>query len=136
VARFPMGGLDHGGARDGDRFPRTSQRLPFARSRCLPAGVAFAGVLTIVATICFLKGSTSHHYIQASGAVVIASSHLLNHRFCRSCTSCREKSEKKCQTGTKEGDGQRICELHYFSTFNGTHFVTPRTESVQLGFRF
>jgi hypothetical protein len=61
--------------------------------RCLPAVVAFLGVLTIVATICLLKGSASHHYIQASGAVMIAGSHLLNHRFCRRCAVCHEESE-------------------------------------------
>lgn len=84
------------------RAHRTGYHL---HGRCLPGGVALSGVLTIVATICFLKGSTSHHYIQASGAVVIAGSHLLNHRFCRSCTICREESEKKCQAGAGEGDG-------------------------------
>jgi hypothetical protein len=25
---------------------------------------------------------------------------------------------------------------NYFSTFSGTHYVTPRTESVELGFHF
>jgi MerC mercury resistance protein len=67
--------------------------------RCLPAGVAFVGILTIVGTIFFLKGSTSHHYIQASGAVVIAGSHLLNHRFCRSCMVCRAESDNKGPSG-------------------------------------
>ena len=62
---------------------------------CLTAGVALAGVLIIVLTLCFLRGSASQHYIQASGAVVIAGSHLLNHRFCRSCAVCREEREKE-----------------------------------------
>jgi hypothetical protein len=35
--------------------------------RCLPACVAVAGLLIIVTTICLLKGSASHHSIQASG---------------------------------------------------------------------
>jgi hypothetical protein len=67
--------------------------------RCLPAAAAFVGVLTIVTAICFLKGSASHHYIQASGAVVIAGSHLLNHRFCRNCMKCRTESENKERLG-------------------------------------
>ena len=61
--------------------------------RCLPAGMALAGLAIIVTAMCLLKGSASHHYIQASGAVVIAGSHLLNHRFCQSCTTCRRESE-------------------------------------------
>src|ERR1700682_4937848 len=40
--------------------------------RCLPAGVAVAGLLVVVTTICLLQGSANHHYIQASGAVVVA----------------------------------------------------------------
>jgi MerC mercury resistance protein len=61
---------------------------------CLPPSLAVLGVLLIVATICLLKGSTSQHYLQASGAVVIASSHALNHRFCRSCAKCSGRSER------------------------------------------
>ena len=61
--------------------------------RCLPAAVAFFGVLTIVVTICLLEGSATHHYIQASGAVIIAGSHLLNHQFCKSCATCRSQTE-------------------------------------------
>jgi hypothetical protein len=57
--------------------------------RCLPAGVAVAGLLIIVTTICLLKGSASHHYIQASGAVVVASSHFLNRHLCGNCVVCR-----------------------------------------------
>lgn len=56
--------------------------------RCLPAGVAAAGLLVIVTTICLLKGSASHHYIQASGAMVVASSHFLNRHLCRNCVAC------------------------------------------------
>ena len=56
--------------------------------RCLPAGVAVAGLLVIVTTICLLKGNASHHYIQASGAVVVASSHFLNRHLCRNCVAC------------------------------------------------
>ena len=56
--------------------------------RCLPAGVAVAGLLIIVTTICLLKGSASHHYIQASGAVVVASSHFLNRHLCGNCVVC------------------------------------------------
>jgi MerC mercury resistance protein len=56
--------------------------------RCLPAGVAVAGLLIIVATICVLKGSANHHYIQASGTVVVASSHFLNRHLCRNCVAC------------------------------------------------
>jgi len=55
---------------------------------CLPAGVAVTGLLIIVMTICVLKGSANHHYIQASGAVVVASSHFLNRHLCRSCMVC------------------------------------------------
>jgi hypothetical protein len=57
--------------------------------RCLPAGVAVAGLLIIITTICLFKGSASHHYIQASGAVVVASSHFLNRQLCRNCVACR-----------------------------------------------
>jgi hypothetical protein len=61
--------------------------------RCLPAGVALAGIVIIVAAMCLLKGSASHHYVQASGAVMIAGSHLLNHRFCKTCATCRSETE-------------------------------------------
>jgi hypothetical protein len=44
--------------------------------------------LVIVTTICLLKGSASHHYIQGSGAVVFASSHFLNRHLCRNCVAC------------------------------------------------
>jgi hypothetical protein len=54
--------------------------------RCLP--VAVAGLLIIVTAICLLKASASHHYIQASGAVVVASSHFLNRHLCRICVTC------------------------------------------------
>ena len=63
--------------------------------RCLPAGVALTGVAIIVVTICCLRGSASQHYIQASGAAMIAGSHLLNHRFCKSCIKCRQASESE-----------------------------------------
>jgi hypothetical protein len=56
--------------------------------RCLPMGVAVAGVVIIVTAISLLKGSATHHYIQASGGVVIASSHFFNRRLCRSCVAC------------------------------------------------
>jgi hypothetical protein len=56
--------------------------------RCLPIGVAVAGLLIIITTICVFKGSASHHYIQASGAVVVASSHFLNRHWCRNCVAC------------------------------------------------
>jgi MerC mercury resistance protein len=61
--------------------------------RCLPSGVALGGVAIIVAAICLLEGSASHHYVQASGAVMIAGSHLLNHQFCKTCATCRNESE-------------------------------------------
>jgi hypothetical protein len=44
--------------------------------------------LTVVMTICLLKGNTSQHYMQASGAVVVTSSHVLNRHLCRTCTVC------------------------------------------------
>jgi hypothetical protein len=69
--------------------------------RCLPAGVALAGIVIIVTAMCLLKGSASHHYIQASGAVFIAGSHLLNHRFCKSCATCL--SETDCGSATTGG---------------------------------
>jgi MerC mercury resistance protein len=56
--------------------------------RCLPVTVAVAGRLIIVAKICLFKRSARHHYIQASGAVVVASSHFLNRHFCRNCVTC------------------------------------------------
>jgi hypothetical protein len=56
--------------------------------RRLPTAVAVTGLLMIVTTICLLKGSGSHHYIQASGAMVVASSHFLNRHLCRSCVAC------------------------------------------------
>jgi hypothetical protein len=56
--------------------------------RCLPASVAVVGLLTIVMTICLLKGNASQHYMQASGAVVVTSSHFLNRHLCRTCTVC------------------------------------------------
>jgi hypothetical protein len=77
------------------RAHRTGYHL---HRRCLPGAAAFVGVFTIVVTICLLKGSASHHYIQASGAVIIAGSHLLNHQFCKSCATCR--SETECAPAT------------------------------------
>ena len=62
--------------------------------RCLPAGVAIIGLVTIVITIGLLKGNASHHYIQASGAMVVASSHILNRYLCRTCTVCRLRPAK------------------------------------------
>ena len=59
--------------------------------RCLPAGVAVVGLVTIVTTMCLLKGNASQHYMQASGAVVVASSHFLNRHLCRTCTVCMEE---------------------------------------------
>jgi hypothetical protein len=56
--------------------------------RWLPAVVAVAGLLIIITTICLFKGSASHHYIQASGAVIVASSHFLNRHLCRNCEMC------------------------------------------------
>jgi MerC mercury resistance protein len=56
--------------------------------RCLPAGIAVVGLLTVVMTICLLKGNASQHYMQASGAVVVTSSHFLNRHLCRTCTVC------------------------------------------------
>lgn len=69
--------------------------------RCLPAGVALAGLVIIVTAMCLLKGSASHHYVQASGAVIIAGSHLLNHEFCKSCATCH--SETECGPSTTGG---------------------------------
>jgi hypothetical protein len=63
--------------------------------RCLPAGVAVAGLLVIVTTICLLKGSASHHYIQASGAMVVASSHFLNRHLCLNCVACSTVTSAK-----------------------------------------
>jgi MerC mercury resistance protein len=60
--------------------------------RCLPMGVAVAGLVVIITTICLFKGSASHHYIQASGAVVVASSHFLNRHLCRHCATCSATS--------------------------------------------
>ena len=59
--------------------------------RCLPAGVAVVGLLTIVTTMCLLKGNASQHYMQAAGAVVVASSHFLNRHLCCTCAVCQEK---------------------------------------------
>jgi len=56
--------------------------------RCLPVAVAVAGLSIIVTTICVLKGTASQHYLQASGAVVVASSHFLNRHLCRNCGAC------------------------------------------------
>ena len=63
--------------------------------RCLPAGVAAVGLLTIVTAILLLNGSAQHHYIQASGATLVAGSHLLNRRFCRTCHTCGSESQNQ-----------------------------------------
>ena len=55
---------------------------------CLPVGVAVAGILAIMVAICLLKGSATMHYLQASGATMVAGSHWLNRRLCRSCATC------------------------------------------------
>src|SRR5258708_37681452 len=60
--------------------------------RCLPAGVALAGLVIIVTAICLLKGSASQPYIQASGAMGVGGSHLLNHPFLPTCITCRRES--------------------------------------------
>jgi MerC mercury resistance protein len=62
---------------------------------CLPSAVAVAGLLAIVTTICLLKGSASHHYVQASGAVVVASSHFLNRHLCPNCKACRTATSEE-----------------------------------------
>ena len=59
--------------------------------RCLPVGVAIVGLVTIVTTTGLLKGNASHHYLQAAGAVVVASSHVLNRHLCRTCTICQQR---------------------------------------------
>jgi hypothetical protein len=59
-------------------------------SRCLPVGVAIAGIVFILLAVCALKDSPSAHYVQASGATLVAGSHWLNRRLCRSCTTCSE----------------------------------------------
>jgi MerC mercury resistance protein len=59
--------------------------------KCLPVGVAALGIVVIMGAICLLKGSPSMHYLQASGATMVASSHWLNHRLCRSCATCRSR---------------------------------------------
>ncbi len=69
--------------------------------QCLPAGVALAGIVIIATAMCLLKRSASYHYVQASGAVIIAGSHLLNHQFCKSCATCR--SETECRPATTDG---------------------------------
>ena len=56
--------------------------------KCLPLGVVALGILVILGAICLLKGSPSMHYLQASGATMVASSHWLNHRLCKSCKTC------------------------------------------------
>jgi hypothetical protein len=63
--------------------------------KCLPLGVAVAGILSILAAICLLKGPATMHYLQASGATMVAGSHWLNHRFCRSCATCCEEHASK-----------------------------------------
>ena len=69
-----------------------AHRCGFAmHRRCLPAGVAVVGLLTIVTTICLLNDNASQHYLQASGAVVVTSSHFLNRHLCRTCMVCQEK---------------------------------------------
>jgi MerC mercury resistance protein len=69
----------------------------------LAAGITLrahrVGFLTIVATICLLRSNASQHYMQASGAVVVAGSHFLNRHLCRTCTVCKEKREL-CPTST------------------------------------
>jgi len=57
--------------------------------RCFPGGLALFGLVVIVGTICLLKGAASQHYIQASGAVIVATSHFLNRRLCRDCNACQ-----------------------------------------------
>ena len=56
--------------------------------KCLPVGVAVVGILAIMTAICLLKGSASVRYLQASGATMVAGSHWLNRRLCRSCATC------------------------------------------------
>jgi MerC mercury resistance protein len=68
--------------------------------RCLPASMAFTGILTIMGAICLLSGSVAHHYIQASGATLVAGSHLLNRRFCRDCQTCRRDSQEELSSSS------------------------------------
>ena len=56
--------------------------------RCLPMGIAVVGLVTIVTIIGLLKGNASHHYLQAAGAVVVASFYVLNRHLCHTCTGC------------------------------------------------
>ena len=57
-------------------------------NRCFPVGVAIIGILLFLIAVCILKGSVSAHYVQASGATLVAGSHWLNRRLCRSCITC------------------------------------------------
>jgi MerC mercury resistance protein len=57
--------------------------------RCLPVGVALMGLLLIMIAICALKGSATGHYLQGSGAMMVAGSHWLNRQLCRRCPACR-----------------------------------------------
>ena len=68
--------------------------------KCLPLGVAAMGILVIVAAICLLKGSASMHYLQGSGATMVAGSHWLNHRLCKSCATCRSQDASGRTPGT------------------------------------
>jgi hypothetical protein len=56
------------------------------------------GLVTIVLTLCLLKGHANLHYLQASGAVVVASSHVLNRRLCRTCQVCERRDGRKRST--------------------------------------
>jgi hypothetical protein len=62
---------------------------------CLPVGVAVAGILAIMTAICLLKGSATMHYLQASGATMVAGSHWLNRRLCRNCATCCSHAASK-----------------------------------------
>jgi hypothetical protein len=58
--------------------------------RCTPAVLAVSGIVGLLLALLIGEGAgeSIHHYIFASCGTLVAVSHILNQRWCRSCHSC------------------------------------------------
>ena len=61
-------------------------RNAHGRKRCL--GLFAAGGVTLLAAKFLLHGQSAEPWLLGAGAVMIASAHLANLHFCRSCRDC------------------------------------------------
>lgn len=56
--------------------------------RWTPTLLAISGILGILVALIVCGDRPSHHYFFALGGILVAVSHILNQRLCRSCHTC------------------------------------------------